>query len=149
MGSGDSRPPHRSRGDQVNEDSERLAYPGPRGPQGNQGNQGEHGTAGLSRPVRRALVFMFALAVALGALSLFWTAHEVHVSAAAIQAAQHREQIAQQQAGVVLGQKLCTTFDRLAALKPPAGNPVTNPARGYDQKLHVTLDQLGTDLGCR
>ena len=129
----------------MNEDRERLV----RGPQGEPGRQGDRGTAGLSRTVRRALVFLFVLAAILGALSLFWTAHEVHVSAAAIRAEQQREQIAQRQAGAALEQKLCTTFDRLAALKPPAGNPVTNPARGYDQKLHVTLDQLGADLGCK
>ena len=34
-------------------------------------------------------------------------------------------------------------------LKPPAGNPVKNPARGYDQELHATLSQLGPDLGCK
>jgi hypothetical protein len=56
---------------------------------------------------------------------------------------------AQERSGQVLGEKLCATFGKLAALKPPAGNPVTNPARGYDQELHFTLDQLGADLGCR
>ena len=48
----------------------------------------------------------------------------------------------------MLERKLCQTFGELAALKPPAGNPATNPARSYDQQLHATLSQLGTDLGC-
>jgi hypothetical protein len=134
------------------EDDERLAARGPQGVpgrQGNQGNRGEQGAAGLSRPVRRALVFMFGLAVALAAFGLFWINHAVHDSQAAIQASQHREQVAQQQAGAALERKLCTTFGKLAANKPPAGNPVTNPSRRYDQDQHAILDELGTDLGCK
>lgn len=119
------------------EDGGRLAREGPRGRQGNQGNRGERGPAGLSRSVRRALVYLFALAVALAAANLFWTAHEVHAG-----------QAAQRQAGAVLEAKLCTTFTRLAALRPPPGNPETNPSRAYEDNLHVTLDQLGADLGC-
>jgi hypothetical protein len=136
----------------VSENEESLADRGPRGPQGrqgNQGNRGETGTAGLSSPVRRALVSMFALAVLLAAFGLFWINHAVHDSQAAIQASQHREEIMQQRAGVILEQKLCTTFAKLGALKPPAGNPKTNPSRAFDDNLHATLDELGTDLGCR
>ena len=118
---------------------------GPRGDQGNQGNRGEQGTSGLGVLVRQALVFLFALSMALAAFNLFWTAHEVHVS----QAAQHREQVLQQQAGVMIGEKLCTTFRTLAALKPPAGDPAKNPSRAFDDNLHTTLDQLGADLGCK
>ena len=104
---------------------------------------------GLSRSVRRALVWMFALALIMAGASLFWTAHEVHASQAAIQAAQHREQVLQQQAGVILGRKLCTTFGKLAANRPPAGNPTKNPSRAYEQNEHAILDQLGMDLGCK
>jgi hypothetical protein len=134
------------------EEDERLAVQGPQGPrgsQGNQGNRGEKGASGLSVDVRRALVFLFALAVLMAGANLLWTAHEVHASQAAIQAGQHREQVSQQQAGAVLGRKLCTTFAKLAANKPPAGNPATNPSRKYDQDQHAILDQLGTDLGCK
>jgi hypothetical protein len=134
------------------EQDERLTVPGPRGPQGrqgNQGNRGEQGTSGLSRSVRRALVFMFGLAVILAAFGLFWINHAVHDSQAAIQEAQHREQVMQQQAGTVLEEKLCTTFGKLAALRPPPGNPKTNPSRAYLQAEHATLTQLGTDLGCK
>jgi len=153
----------------MGEQDERLTARGARGPQGNQGNMGnqgnpgsrgaqgqqgepgepgEQGPAGLSPPVRRALVFLFAMAVILSGLNLTWTAHEVHVSQAALLAAQHREQVMQQQAGAILGRKLCTTFAALAALKPPPGNPKTNPSRAYLQDEHDTLVQLGTDLGC-
>jgi hypothetical protein len=125
----------------MGEQDERLAIPGPQGPrgvQGNQGNRGEQGATGLSRSVRRALVWLFALAVIMAGANLFWTAHEVHASRAS-----------QQRAGAVLEQKLCTTFRKLAANKPPAGNPRTNPSRAYDQNQHAILDELGADLGCR
>lgn len=127
----------------MGEDGERLAMPGPRGP------RGERGPAELSRAVRSALVFLYALSVILAGANLFWTAHSVDTSRAAIQGAQHREQVLQQQAGAVLGERLCATFGKLAALKPPPGNPAANPARGYEQEEHATLDQLGTDLGCK
>ena len=99
------------------EDGERLIGQGQRGEQGEQGKQGSRGEAGLSRTVRRALVFLFALSVLLAGINLGWTAYEK----GAIQAGQHREQVLQQQAGVMLEAKLCTTFGRLAALKPPPG----------------------------
>lgn len=128
------------------ESGERLiVLRGAQGNQGNQGNRGAKGADGLSHPLRRALVFLFVLAALLAAGSLFWTSHEVRAS----QAAQQREQAAQQRAGVALGDKLCITFSRLAALQPPAGDPAKNPSRAYDQELHATLDELGTDLGCK
>lgn len=127
------------------EDSERLIGQGQRGEQGERGKQGSRGEAGLSRTVRRALVFLFALSVLLAGINLGWTAYEK----GAIQAGQHREQVLQQQAGVMLEAKLCTTFGRLAALKPPPGNPKTNPSRAYLQAQHDALVQLGTDLGCK
>lgn len=125
---------------------ERLAVPGP---QGEPGKPGAPGTAGLSISVSRALVYLFAVAVFLGGLSLFWSAHEANATRAAIQAADAREQKAQQRAAVILGEKLCITFARLAANKPPPGNPKTNPSRAYDQNNHEILDELGADLGCK
>ena len=122
---------------------------GGQGEKGDRGEQGEPGAAGLSRPVRRALVYMFAFAVVLSALSLFWINHAVHASQVAIQAAQRREQVMQQRQGAAIEEKLCITFGRLAALKPPAGDPTKNPSRAYEDELHVTLDELGTDLGCK
>lgn len=56
---------------------------------------------------------------------------------------------AQRQAGQQLEQKLCTTFGKLAALQPPAGDPAANPSRGYLQDQHAALVELGADLGCR
>ena len=89
----------------VDERDERLTvFQGPRGPRGNQGNmgnqgnpgnqggqggrgepgeRGERGTAGLSVPVRRALVFLFVLNVLLAGANMLWTAHQVTRGSAA------------------------------------------------------------------
>ena len=146
----------------MNERDERLTPRGPRGPQGNQGNtgnqgnpggqgtpgsqgergepgeRGERGTAGLSRAVRQAVVFMCALALAFGAFSLLWVARDVNASHAA-----------QQRQGQLVEQKLCATLARLAALEPPPGAAAQNPSRAYEQALHMTLDELGPDIGCK
>jgi hypothetical protein len=55
---------------------------------------------------------------------------------------------AQVDAGQVVEQKLCKTFGKLGDLKPPPGDPINNPSRAFDQKLHETLVELGTDVGC-
>jgi hypothetical protein len=54
----------------------------------------------------------------------------------------------QKQNGQVLENKLCGSFGRLAALKPPAGNASDNPSRAYEQQQHAILVGLGTDIGC-
>lgn len=74
------------------------------------------------------------LAVALNAGFTWWSVENSRTS--------------QQRQGEMVEHKICTTMAHLAALKPPAGNPRTNPSRAFDQNLHVTLDQLGPDLGC-
>ena len=125
------------------ENGERLAVQGPRGPQGERGEQGM--TAGA----RRAVISLFAFTLVLAGLNLFWTAHEVNASRSAIQAEHAREQAEQRQAGAVLGGKLCLTFGKLAALKPPPGPAAENPSRAFEQELHATLDELGADLGCK
>jgi hypothetical protein len=131
----------------VSERDERLAVRGPRGHQGEQGQQGkpgeqgkrgEQGAAGLSRRVRRALVFMFAVAFILAGSGLVWQAIEV--------GAQRAEQ---QHQGQVIEEKLCSTIGGIAELKPPPGNPATNPSRAFDQALHAKLAELGPDIGCK
>jgi hypothetical protein len=122
------------------ESGERLAGQGPRGP------RGKPGAEGLSRAVGRSLVFLFVLF--LGGLDLFWSAHEATSTRRAIQAEYAGEQAMQKRAGAILGEKLCVTFARLGALKPPAGANAANPSRVYLQAQHDTLVQLGTDLGC-
>ena len=109
-----------------------------------EGEQGARGERGLSRLQGRAVVVLFLIGGLIGVGNLFWTAHEVH----AYQAGQHQEQAAQQRQGAVLEAKLCTSLDRLASLKPPAGNPASNPARAFDQEQQAVLAQLGPDVGC-
>ena len=62
-------------------------------------------------------------------------------------------QRAQQAAAARAGRRelalICSTFGKLAILKPPPGNAVANPSRAYEQELHSTLDLLGPDLGCK
>jgi hypothetical protein len=125
----------------MSEDGGRI----PAGPRGQQGERGERGERGLSRLQGRAVVVLFLLAVFPGAAGWFWWVHQADVNAAA----QRQEQLSQQRQGELLEDKLCTTFGKLASLKPPAGNPATNPSRAFDQNQHALLVQLGPDLGCK
>ena len=126
------------------ESFERNAARGPQGEQGEQGARGAQGERGLSRVQGRAVVVLFLLAALFGAGNLLWTAHEVNAATEA----QHQEQAAQQRQGAMIEQRLCTTLDRLAALKPPPGNPASNPSRAFDQEQQAALAQLGPDVGC-
>jgi Flp pilus assembly protein TadG len=133
----------------MSEQDERMAVRGPRGERGSRGERGIRGVPGLSVPVQTALLFLFLLAAVFGGLNLFWTAHEVHVSAAATQASYAREQQQRRQAGAVLSERLCRTFSRLAALKPPAEGLQDEAVRVYLRAQHATLDQFGADAGCK
>jgi hypothetical protein len=92
----------------------------------------------------RATAVLLALVLIAGGGNLWATRAEVHSA----QAAQQREQAAQQRQGRLTEHKICTTLAQLAALNPPAGSATTNPSRGYEQRLHGVLDGLGPDLGC-
>ena len=63
-------------------------------------------------------------------------------------AAQRQEQQSQQIRGEHTLHLLCGTFERLAARRPPPGNPLANPSRGYLQWLHQQLAQVAPDLKC-
>ena len=89
-------------------------------------------------PRARAGLFLVALVVALDGIGYAWNVRT-----------EDAQRAGGQRAGMVLEQKLCATFGRLAALKPPGGNPKLYPSRGYLQEEHATLVSLGTDLGCR
>ena len=117
-----------------------------RGPKGETGAEGKRG---LSLLQGRAVVYLCLLPVALSLFAIFWVSHSVNFNNAALArqaAAQHAAQVRQSR---VIGLALCTTLAKLAELKPPPGDPLTNPARAYDQQLHATLAQLAPDLGCR
>lgn len=119
---------------------------GPRGEQGNQGVQGERGE--LSRPLRRALVYLFATAAALALVALLAVFHEQAASRAALLHQAQAQQASQRRAGLALERQLCMTFGKAAALKPPAGDPRTNPSRAYLQGQHVIWTEVVTDLHC-
>ena len=116
-----------------------MRFRGQRGEAGQPGERGETGAAGprLPRGVAYAVVFLFCFSVAGGALNLLWTSHVVS-----------SQQAAARHAGQLVEQKLCSTFGRLAALRPPPGNPAANPSRAYLQAEHATLVQLGADIHC-
>jgi hypothetical protein len=122
----------------MSSDQQGPAAPGPKG------DKGDTGAPGLSRPVRRALVFLFATAAALALVAFL----------AVIQQYRHNEGVQREQAaaqarqGRAIEEKLCSTLGALTALQPPPGNPQANPSRAFDQQLHATLAQLGPDLGC-
>jgi len=104
---------------------------------------------------RYSFVVIASLALALALIGLFWNAHQVsadnrnwHAAVAAQQRQAAAEQASQQRQGEQLEQRLCTTLQREAALKPPAGSPAGNPSRAYEQAQHAILAQLGPDIGC-
>jgi len=86
----------------------------------------------------KAVIVLFALSLVMSAGTYLAATHYYHA-----------EQAAQRRQGAVLEQRLCTTLGRLAALKPPAGNPASNPARAFDQQQQAVLAQLGPDVGCK
>ena len=91
----------------------------------------------ITRGGRRAALGLLILTLATGAANLWATFQVVH-----------SYQAAQRQQGQAVERKLCATFGKLAALKPPPGSPVTNPSRAYLQQEHAALAQIGIDLGC-
>jgi hypothetical protein len=110
------------------EDRERLAVPGPRGPQGNQGNQGnrgEHGVPGLSRPVRQALVYMFALAILLVAANFLWTGLAINAN----------------------NQQRCSSLVADASI--PVPQPVKgNPSRLWEARFEAIARHRAEQLHC-
>jgi type II secretory pathway pseudopilin PulG len=125
-----------------------------RGQKGDKGAKGERGEAGKSRLPARvayAIVVLFLVAVAIGVTAYVSAGaarraanHAIQVS----QAAQKKQEAAQREQSLEIERKLCVTFGELAANKPPPGNPATNPSRGYEQRNHTILAQVGPDLGC-
>lgn len=115
-----------------------------RGPKGDKGDRGEP----LSRPLRRALVWLFLLAVALSVTSGAITLIYVHVSQDAQRHQAQAQQAAQRRAGLALERQLCTTFGKAAALTPPAGNPRKNPSRKFLQGQHAVWTEVVADLHC-
>lgn len=98
-----------------------------------------------NRRVAGALAGIFVTVLAISGINLGWTAYEVnHVRAQFTQQAR-----ANARRGEIVLRKLCRTFSELHDLTPPAGNPVTNPSRGYLQGLHLRLGDVRGDIGCK
>lgn len=103
----------------------------------------------------RAAAILLALVLIVGAGNLWATHSEVRAAQAqqrqeqaAQLAAQRREQAAQRRQGEQELRTLCATFGKAAALKPPAGDPRTNPSRAYLQGEHVVWTAVVADLHC-
>jgi len=99
-----------------------------------------HGTGSTpGNPPRNLAVYImaasFVLAIFLNGAFTVWSV-------------QHNQNQARVQ-GAIIEAKICSTLGGLATLSPPAGNPKTNPSRGYLQHQHAKLDELSGDLGCR
>ena len=99
----------------------------------------------LTRRTLRSVAALVLLGLLVTGANLLWTAHAVNT----FQSQQRQEQQAQRRQGQAIEAKLCSTLNRLAALKPPPGDPAANPSRAYLQAEHDTLAQLGFDLGCK
>jgi type II secretory pathway pseudopilin PulG len=93
-------------------------------------------------------VALAVLTVALAASSMLFSVSYYHAEQAAQQRQAAQQQAAQRQQGAALERKLCTSLDRLAALKPPPGSAADNPSRAYLQQQHAVLAELGPDVGC-
>jgi hypothetical protein len=91
----------------------------------------------ITRGARLAALGLLFLTLVVGGGNL-WASFQIN----------HSAQASRQRAAQSVERKLCTTLSRLTALKPPPGNPVTNPSRAFEQNLHATLSQLAPDLGC-
>jgi len=99
----------------------------------------------MTRGARYAVVVLFALNLMVGSTAYLAAVSYFHSA----QVVQQREQAAQRRQGAVLEQRLCTTLGRLAALKPPRGDPASNPSRAFEDEQHAVLAQLGPDVGCK
>ena len=127
--------------------------PAPRGPQGTPGMQGQRGRPGetgragkpgISTGTMRAFVALLVLVLIVGGANLWGSWDQVH----SFKEQLHAQQVAEQKAAAKEIGELCSTFGKVALLKPPAGNPVTNPSRAFDQSLHADLAGVNPDLGC-
>jgi hypothetical protein len=101
-------------------------------------------------------IVAFAIGVILSAvLNWGYTTYAInqakHQNAHAIQVGQqetaHAIRLGQEE-GARAEAKICVTFTKLHQNKPPAGNPLKNPSRRYDQNQYAILGELPGDLGC-
>lgn len=97
-----------------------------------------------TRQTRRLLWLDIALTVVVTALTAALTVVALQAHDATSKAA------AAQRAGQVAGQRICSTFGKLAALQPPGGGDAnSNPSRAYERSLHAILVEIGADIHCQ
>lgn len=94
---------------------------------------------------RRAIALLLFLVLATSGGNLWASWDEVHTFKDQLAT----QQVTEQKAAAKEIGELCATFGKVAALKPPAGNPATNPSRAFDQQEHADLAGVGPDLHCR
>lgn len=103
-----------------------------RGPKGDKGDQGDPGKRGepLNRAARRSLIFLFVLAMLIGAANLLWTSHVVQAD----------------------NQQKCASVEQLAHIpipQPVAGNPSREFAAALENVYRARAAQLGCTGGKR
>lgn len=94
---------------------------------------------------QRASALLLFLVLVVGGGNL-WATYAVN---AKTQAAERRQEQAQQRQGRLIEHRICTGFGKLAALKPPAGANHANPSRLFELRQHDILDGIGTAVGCK
>ena len=127
----DERLPHGPQGVQ--------GYQGVQGKQGKRGEPGIQGLRGLPAATRRAIVFLFALAVFFGVFNAFWISHDVNRGATA-QRADARAAAAAQLKGSV---PVCMALLRLSRVHGSHGDGAT-----FGVNLEAALKAVYKSTGC-
>lgn len=109
-------------------------------------------------PSTRALIALLLLMVLIVGVGNLWNSFNLNSQVKQTQREQQDQQAQQQkiqkEAGMIVEGKICRSLvplEGLSSLRPPAGDPATNPSRAFEQQLVVKLAplaQLGDDIGC-
>jgi len=103
----------------------------------------------MTSGARYAVVFLFVLNLAVGGAEYAAAISYYHAGQASLQRQAAAAAAAQRRQARQVEHKLCMSFGKLAALKPPPGNPADNPSRAYLQNQHDILAGVGPDIGCK
>ena len=130
------------------EDGREVPRASDRAASGAQGKQGAPGR-GAACPGCRVVAIIRSLVpdrradrLVLFELNLFWTAHQSDGEPRGQDHAQHQGGSTGSMGRRCSRRSCASAFDRLAALKPPTGDPASNPARAYAQQERTVLSQL-------